>query len=59
MVAKVRNVTFGKDYFLGDRVILCKKAGETIINEEMRITGVSIWQQNADEGEMPVFTGEE
>ena len=59
VVAKVRNVTFGKDYFLGDRVILCKKAGETIINEEMRITGVSIWQQNADEGEMPVFTGED
>ncbi len=56
VVAKVKNVEFGRDYLLGDVVRLSKKNGDKVITEKKRITEINIWQENANEGEMPVFS---
>ncbi len=54
--AKVKNVSFGTDYNLGDIVRISKKAGGKTINEKMKITGVNLWQENSSSGEMPLFS---
>ena len=56
VTAKVKNVKFNTDYFLGDIVRLSKKIGEKVIIKKMKITGINIWQESANEGEMPVFS---
>ncbi len=56
VTAKVKGVKYGRDYRLGDVVTLSKKIAGNIVTEKMKITGVTAWFENANEGEMPVFS---
>jgi len=55
ITARVRNLQFGKDYGLGDVVMLSLNMNELKRTKKYRITGVEIWEESGDEGEQPIF----
>lgn len=53
--AKMRTLTFGKDYHLGDYIDLKVEKGGFSLTEEKQITGVHIWYESESCGEEPIF----
>ena len=52
----VRDLTYGKDYSLGDIVTVNSEFGGCIRSDRKQITEVNIWYENGNSGEKPVFS---
>lgn len=56
--ASTRNLIYGKDYALGDSVLVLQAIGGTKINTQSRVIGVQFWNDEEGSGERPIFEEE-
>ena len=52
---KVKNLTFGKDYNLGDIVTVSIDTESLKRTKKYRIIGLELWKEQGDAGERPIF----